>query len=136
MIADRTTFAFDEPAQQIRQETEERVDAHLLIRPVILGAHCQVDDILELPKGRLRVALPLIGQDNLCSRPRLLIRHEQAFPKHFGFERVQGLLIERPLKTVGPFAPRMIGNLQHVLEYWPDCKAATRCCALAALRVP
>ena len=32
------------------------------------------------------------------------------------FEIGQGLLIDGPLQTVGPLAPRMIGNLEHLLE--------------------
>jgi hypothetical protein len=60
--------------------------AHLLIRPVILGPHGQVVDILQLAKDRLRTALPTIGENNILGGPRVLIRDEGPLAEHFRFQ--------------------------------------------------
>ena len=115
-IAHGTTFALNQTAEEVRQETEKGVDPHLLIRPMILRANRPMVDVFELPKGRFHLALALIGQDNLFCRPVMLIRHEQPFAKYCGFQGIQGDLINRPRQAVGPFPSRVIGNLEHVVD--------------------
>jgi hypothetical protein len=99
------------------------MDAHLLIGPVIWGAHRQVIDIFALPERRLRVALPLRGQHDILSRPVMVIRHEEALAKYCGLQRVESGLIDLPGQAVLPLAPRVVGNLEDVLEVVPGLQS-------------
>jgi hypothetical protein len=55
LIAEGATVALDKPAQEIGQQTDEGLHAHLLICPRVLRAHGQVIHILELPERRLKI---------------------------------------------------------------------------------
>ncbi len=62
------------------------------------------------------MALTLVSENDVFARPLVLIRHQQAFAKHFGFQVEQGGLINRPREAISPFSPCMIFNFEDLLE--------------------
>ena len=110
------TWIIDQATQQVGQQTDKRVHTHLLVGPMVLRTHRHVVAIFELSERRFGMALTLVSEDDVFAGPLMLIRHQQAFAKHLGFQVEQGGLINGPREAIRPFSPCMILNFENLLE--------------------
>jgi len=78
------------------------MDADLVVRPVVLRADSQVADIFELAEDGFRPALPTIGQDDLLSRPGMLIGDQDPLAEDLRFQLLEGGVVDPPRQPVGP----------------------------------